>query len=44
MTTVERVRKAFDLIAAANTVTMLTLAEMEAIVLRALKGEFDGDV
>lgn len=36
-----RVGTAFDLIGAANTVTILSLDEMERIVLRALNGEFD---
>lgn len=36
-----RVCCAFDLIGAANTVTILSLDEMERIVLRALRGEFD---
>lgn len=38
-----RVREAFDKIAAVNTVTICSLDEMEAIVNRALNGEFDGD-
>jgi hypothetical protein len=37
----ERVRKAFDMIADANTVTILSLDEMESLVNRALAGEFD---
>ena len=37
-----QVRKAFDMIAAANTVTLLSLDEMESVVNRALAGEFDG--
>ena len=37
----EQVKKAFDMIAAANTVSILTLGEMEGIVNRALTGEFD---
>ena len=36
-----RVRKAFDLIAQANGVTILSLPEMESLVNRALAGEFD---
>lgn len=37
----QQVRKAFDLIASANTATILSLDEMESIVNRALSGEFD---
>jgi len=36
-----QVRKAFDMIAKANTVSILSLDEMESIVNRALAGEFD---
>lgn len=36
-----RVACAFDLIARANTVTILSLGEMQSIVIRALNGEFD---
>ena len=36
-----RVGKAFDMIAAANSVTVLSLHEMESIVNRGLSGEFD---
>lgn len=36
-----RVHRAFRLIASGCTVTMLSLQEMEDIVLRALRGEFD---
>jgi len=36
-----RVTKAFEMIASANTVTILSLSEMESIVNRALSGEFD---
>ncbi len=36
-----RVQKAFDVIAAANGVSILSLGEMEAIINRALEGEFD---
>lgn len=39
-----RVRKAFDLIAQANGVTILSLSEMESLVNRALAGEFDHDL
>ena len=35
-----QVKKAFDMIASANTVTILSLGEMESIVNRALNGEF----
>lgn len=35
----KRVRKAFDIIAKANTVTVLSLGEMESIVNRALAEE-----
>ena len=38
----DRVRKAFDMIAKANTVSILSLDEMERVVNRALAGEFDG--
>lgn len=38
-----RVRDAFDKVAAVNTVTICSLDEMEAIVNRALTGEFDAD-
>ena len=38
-----RVRDAFDKIAAVNTVAICSLDEMEAIVNRALTGEFDAD-
>lgn len=41
--TERRVDKAFDLIAAANTVSILSLDEMQAVILRALRGEFDVD-
>ena len=37
----KQVAKAFELIGAANTVSILSLGEMEALVLRALAGEFD---
>ena len=37
----QRISTAFDLIARANTVTILSLGEMESIVNRALLGEFD---
>lgn len=37
---VEQVNTAFDLIGKANGVTILSLDEMEAVVLRALSGEF----
>jgi hypothetical protein len=36
-----RVAQAFDLISRANTVTILSLSEMEALVNRALTGEFE---
>lgn len=36
-----RIQHAFDLIAAANGVTILSLDEMECIVARALEGEFE---
>ena len=36
-----RVKKAFDMIANAHTITLLSLDEMERIVNRALEGEFD---
>lgn len=38
-----RVLKAFQMIDAAHSVTILSLEEMQAIVLRALDGEFDAD-
>lgn len=38
-----QVATAFDLIAKANTVSILSLGEMESIVNRALAGEFDHD-
>ena len=37
----KQVRKAFDMIAAADGVSILSLDEMESIVNRALNGEFD---
>lgn len=37
----KRVSKAFELIAKANTVSILSLDEMESIVNRALSGEFE---
>lgn len=37
----KQVSKAFGMIAKANTVTILSLGEMESIVNRALSGEFD---
>jgi len=37
----KQVAKAFDMIAKANTVTILSLGEMESIVNRGLAGEFD---
>lgn len=40
----QRVSYAFDLIAGANTVTILSLGEMEVTVVRALSGEFDEDI
>ena len=36
--------RAFEYIAKANTVSVLSLNEMQAIVMRALNGEFDEDV
>lgn len=39
-----RVKHAFDMIAKANTVTTLSLDEMERVVQRALDGEFDADL
>ena len=39
-----QVSKAFDLIASANIVTILSLGEMESIVNRALSGEFDAEL
>lgn len=36
-----QVRKAFDMIARVNTVSILSLDEMESVVNRALSGEFD---
>ena len=43
-TTSQRVDCAFDYIGRANTVSICSLDEMEAIVNRALSGEFDGDI
>lgn len=37
----DRIRTAFDMIQKANTVSILSLDEMEAVVNRALYGEFD---
>lgn len=39
-----RIGFAFELIRQGNTVTVLSLSEMEGIVLRALEGEFDRDI
>ena len=39
-----RIGYAFELISKANTVTILSLDEMERIVQRALEGEFDRDI
>lgn len=38
-----RINKAFEMIEAANTVTIMSLGEMEALISRALTGEFDGE-
>ena len=39
-----RVQFAFDMIAKANTVTILSLDEMEDVVCRSLSGEFDKEI
>jgi hypothetical protein len=39
-----RIDYAFELIAKANTVTTCSLGEMQAIIMRALAGEFDSDI
>lgn len=39
-----RIRMAFDMIAKASTVTLLTLGEMESLVQRAINQEFDTDI
>ena len=44
ITTRRRVKYAFDMIALANSVSILSLDEMEAVVLRALAGEFEEDI
>jgi hypothetical protein len=39
-----RIDLAFTLIQKCNTVTILSLGEMESIVIRAIEGEFDEDL